>query len=386
MKSGFANNSTTSYSGRKGELVFICSDVHESPMLNSILQRINEEKMLSHIFAIGNQMPFFLATCPKLSRVTTVIKFERFRFNLIEFLKLLRYVKKNRPRILLCNGRRAALLGIALRILLISARLINIRRYGSIHHNGRNTRALFVDVLMGFFFSHQIVVSACVKTLLQKKEYVPLSRMTVIHDGIDTDMLDSYVVAGPKHYPKKKSHPFQILVVSRTDYWKNVHLIVGAFNSFIKSWPDAKLTLIGPQGDFDLEVNRLLAKLDTRNYERICHHVNVFPYIRETDLFIHVPEKPCAEAFGLVYLEAIYLGASALFSKSGIINEIPETLRAYDVQHELTEQAILASLTRLRQLKFDSETNKLKLRRYIKTNYSLQRVSDEYLSFLSQNM
>jgi glycosyltransferase involved in cell wall biosynthesis len=46
-------------------------------------------------------------------------------------------------------------------------------------------------------------------------------------------------------------------------------------------------------------------------------------FFQEIDVFVHVPTSRTAEAFGLVYLEALASGVTCIFTLSGIVAEFP---------------------------------------------------------------
>jgi glycosyltransferase involved in cell wall biosynthesis len=95
---------------------------------------------------------------------------------------------------------------------------------------------------------------------------------------------------------------------------------------------------------------------------------------------VHVPIGKNDEAFGLVYIEALASGVKCIFTKSGILNEIPEiekyaSIVDFENSDEIFEAILGISSQKL--IRFQS------LPDGILEEYSLERMSKKYLQIVT---
>jgi glycosyltransferase involved in cell wall biosynthesis len=90
---------------------------------------------------------------------------------------------------------------------------------------------------------------------------------------------------------------------------------------------------------------QILSNLDPNCYQIDESILDVSDFFNSIDIFVHVPIGKLEEAFGLVYIEALASGVQCVFTKSGVLNEIPEIEKyASIVDYENSEEILEAIL------------------------------------------
>ena len=100
---------------------------------------------------------------------------------------------------------------------------------------------------------------------------------------------------------------------------KGIKFISEAFSEYYKINTNCDLTIIGEESDSAREVRQNLSHLPSSAYKLIPKISDTKAFYSEIDLFIHVPIRETAEAFGLVYIESLFSGVHCIFTRSGII-------------------------------------------------------------------
>lgn len=300
---------------RGDTLAVFLSEVDHSPLLDSILTGLMEEEFQIRIYLVSQRIPQFLEKNELLIANTTILPDFRFfrRARLILFLS--RRLRAEKPNKVFCSGRRAAQVGILAGTFCGVKNRIHIRHYGDIHHELPKMLSLLLDKLVNSLSTKIVAVSPSARKTLCDREKVIESKLVLIWNGVDfprSTCID-----------RKPNTTYQILVVSRTEHYKNVSTIVKAYAKYVKVFPASKLVIIGAAGDDEVNVSHLLSTLPENSFERITHYTNSLNWLQKSDLFIHVPTGRNREAFGLVYIEGLLSGTQCIFSLSGILPDIP---------------------------------------------------------------
>jgi glycosyltransferase involved in cell wall biosynthesis len=145
-----------------------------------------------------------------------------------------------------------------------------------------------------------------------ENEYVNSNKVVVINNSISDGFLQS-------HRQFRMGDTLKIGVVSRLTELKGVNNIAEAFAEYFKINTNCKLTIIGEESDSAKVVRQKLSQLPPTAYSFIRNISDTKTFYSEIDIFIHVPIRETAEAFGLVYLESLFSGVHCIFTKSGIV-------------------------------------------------------------------
>ena len=134
--------------------------------------------------------------------------------------------------------------------------------------------------------------------------------------------------------------------------------------------------IIGEESDSALDIRQTLSHLPDSSYRFISSISDTKTFYSDIDIFVHVPIRETAEAFGLVYLEALFSGVHCIFTKSGIISA-DECLSKYcRIVNFQDSDAIFQGIVRFA----NHGTEENEISRDIIARYSPERMKDSYKS------
>jgi glycosyltransferase involved in cell wall biosynthesis len=110
-------------------------------------------------------------------------------------------------------------------------------------------------------------------------------------------------------------------VVARYERIKGVEPIVVAFESLLKTYPEACLVLANARGRRAGAVRALLEQLPAGSFREIPFEEDMPALFKTFDVFVHAPLDPRLEAFGQVYVEAMAAGVPCIAVPAGIACE-----------------------------------------------------------------
>ena len=85
-------------------------------------------------------------------------------------------------------------------------------------------------------------------------------------------------------------------------------------------------------------------QLPSKNYEIESINWDMPGFLKSINVLVHVPLEPDAEAFGLVYIEALASGTPSIFTISGILNELENPERYFAVVPSRDSNSIFQKL------------------------------------------
>ena len=175
----------------------------------------------------------------------------------------------------------------------------------------------------------------------------------------------------------KDNYP-EIGVVSRLTTWKGVHFTAKAFVKFSKLYPNAKLVIIGEPSDSFAAVRETLSAVNPRQYVFHNNDLNISETFAKFDIFIHVPISPLAEAFGLVFIEAMVLGIPSIFTKSGVIQDFETPENFFYMVPYSDDESIFNEMIKITQ----NSEEKLPIDPVLLSQYSKESMTKKYLDAL----
>jgi glycosyltransferase involved in cell wall biosynthesis len=238
-------------------------------------------------------------------------------------VQLRKIFRKMRPDIVHAHLADASIAGM------IAARLSGIEdRVHTRHHSTEchvyYPHGVYYDKLVNRLSKQIVAPTQIVKETLVEKEGVDPRRITLIHHGYDLTEFDGSEAGTAEiraKYGLDGSYPV-IGVISRFVEWKGVQFIIPAFARLLKQYPKAKLVMANAAGNYTDQIDGLLEKeLAPHQYLKIGFEEKVFDLCRNFDVFVHVPIRRDAEAFGQTYIEALYSKLPSIFTFSGVAHE-----------------------------------------------------------------
>jgi glycosyltransferase involved in cell wall biosynthesis len=114
------------------------------------------------------------------------------------------------------------------------------------------------------------------------------------------------------------------------------------------------------------------------------HESIVEEFLNSLDFFVHVPLRPESESFGLVFLEAIFMQRTCVFTESGELFENDLLRPFFNTVHYNSVEGIAS---KIRLLMEGSEVEKLPPSRQfeiILSRYSLEKMCESYIQLLGE--
>lgn len=232
---------------------------------------------------------------------------------------------KWKPDLVNCHLPEGTLIG------LLAAKFSGIkRRLYTRHHSTLNhdyhPHAIKYDRWSNALASKIIAVSGTVKEVLVKKEDVAPEKVMVVEHCLDLDKFenvsksDTDAVRSRNGIPKDR---IVIGVIARYTKWKGIQYIIDAFSKLYEEHPDIHLVLANARkGDYIDEITTKLSQLADGSFTEIEFEKDLYALHRAFDFFVHTPIDSYSEAFGQIYIEALASKTPAVFSCSGIGNDI----------------------------------------------------------------
>lgn len=243
---------------------------------------------------------------------------------------------------------------------LIAAKLVGIKkriytRHHSTYHHDYFPKAVKYDRMVNYLATDIIAISANVKDVLLRLEGADKKKIHLVYHGFNmtefNNVSDDRVNDLKNKYHINDRYPV-IGLISRFTRWKGIQYAIPAFQKLLNDYPNALLVLANTSGEYALEINKMLSRLDKRNFVTIKHEYDFMALYHLFDFFVHVPINKHAEAFGQTYVEALAFGIPSVFTLSGIACEfIIDRQNALVVKHESSDEIYYALQTLLKDHK-----------------------------------
>ena len=132
----------------------------------------------------------------------------------------------------------------------------------------------------------------------------------VVHHGIDIPY---------KLFQDKKNNGCEIIIIGRLEILKGQFYVIEALPQILKHFPECKLTLVG-NGSYEDKLEKLVQKLNLGDkVSFLGFQKDPYEFIANADIIL-IPSL--AEAFGLVFLEAMAIGTPIIAFDVPAGNEI----------------------------------------------------------------
>lgn len=235
-------------------------------------------------------------------------------------LQLIAHLRKLKPDVVHCHLQQANLLGLSAAWLLRIPRRIYTRHHSDYHFRYFPGGVKW-DKLVNRLSTDIVAPSDGVKRVLTDYEHAPEAKITVINHGFDLAYFNE-VPADRKAALRAEYNPSRkgpvVGVISRFTKLKGIQYIIPAFRRLLETHPDALLLLFNAAGDYQQEINAMLADLPEGSYRTVRFEAELNAVYSLFDVFLQVSTDTFIEAFGQTYVEALAAGVPSVFTLSGI--------------------------------------------------------------------
>ncbi len=244
-------------------------------------------------------------------------------------LGLVRGFRAMRPAIVHAHISTGVLLGLLAAVLARVPGRVQTRHHSTHNHLYHPLKGVAYDKIANHL-SHRIISpSSGTRDVLVDLEGAATSKVHVVPHGF------VFPDAPPPAQPQRMQGGTgpHIAMASRPVAWKGIRHAILAFRKVLEIHPTARLDLYGwvatPHAS---ELMSLLVTLPAGSWRTIGFEPGFLRLLEGYDLFVHVPEDERAEAFGLVYIEALATGIPCVFTVSGVLKDIdPSGLHGLDI-------------------------------------------------------
>jgi glycosyltransferase involved in cell wall biosynthesis len=358
---------------KNGALVLV-SDTGPSHLFMSIIESMLEANFKPHVILLDANSSKMLDQILALGITCEVIERSGKSDSLALIWNTIRKIRSKNYSIVFASGQHATLFGISSAYLARVPKRIYIRHHSdSNFYNCKSSmrliRGYLFDVIINFLATQIVAVSRVVKNHLINHEYVESKKVVIINNSVPTDFLN-------EHRLFRSGDTLKIGVIARLTELKGVKYTAAAFSDYHKLDDNCVLTIIGEELESARDIRQTLSHLPDSSYRFISNISDTKNFYSEIDIFVHVPIRETAEAFGLVYLEALFSGVHCIFTKSGIISA-DELLSKYcSIVNFQDTNAILQEIIRFTSHNIE----KKKLSIDILERYSPERMKSHYKS------
>ena len=198
-------------------------------------------------------------------------------------------------------------------------------------------RGYFFDISCNLLATQIVAVSSVVRNQMISHEFAKEKKVTTIENSVSERFRRI-------HRKYKNGEKLKIGVISRQTKLKGIEYVAEAFSEYYKENQNSELIIVGANSDSSNEISKILNHLPQEAYEFVTRVSDVLEFYSEIDIFIHVPITETAEAFGLVYLEALFSGVYCVFTRSGIISTDNELIDYCEIVKYKDSKSILTSI------------------------------------------
>lgn len=305
-------------------ITYVLSDILYSDQFNYLFN--NKKKFnqsLSVIFINNNKKGSLLINSAKRNK----IPYKSYLYNnkidlIIIFFKIFFAYINWKSQVVHCHLRKAEFLGLLCAFILRIKKRIFTRHHGD--ENSFFLKGRLFDNLINFLSTEIVAISKVTYFLLKHKNYFTKKKIKLIHHGFNLNELK---------YSSKKRNIFRtklgikknnlvIGIISRFVDWKGINHSIAAFKKFLLINNNAILLIVNLNGNCHEKIRKLIKTIPKKNIRILNFQKNIISLYSSFDIFIHVPVRRFAEAFGQVIYEAIMFNIPSIFTKSGIACEI----------------------------------------------------------------
>lgn len=354
----------------------IISEVHSSPQILAILKGLKSSNAKLEVIFFGVKTSPLFRELIQLE-CNLILKKPLSKSGIFRNIPfLLGYLTRKRPLIVFCSGFLVSAVAMPLSLFSGVPQRMYIRHHSNLHSRYHSNRGLILDKLTALTATKIVAVSKIVLDLVKSELNSNARKAIQISNGIDIEMF-----RGKKQNRNEFKQKNQIIIgsIARQTDWKGVQWTAEAFVKLHSMNPNSSFHLVGAPADTSDKILKILSSIDSNCYLIEETIENIGDFYNSVDIFVHVPIGTKDEAFGLVYIEALASGVKCIFTKSGVLNEIPEIEKYASIVGFENSEEIFEAILEISSQKFMGRPS---LPQEILEEYSLERMSKQYLQLL----
>jgi glycosyltransferase involved in cell wall biosynthesis len=267
---------------------------------------------------------------------------------------LMKHLRRARPDIIHTNLLDATFFGLIAGWLTGIGKRVYTRHHSTHNHKYHPIKGVLYDRLCNALAHRIVAISLSTKEVLLRWEGVPEQKVVLIYHGYE--MQNPHVANEPllaqleaRYQVRQDGRGPVVGIISRPFAWKGLDHSIRSLMQVSKYHPRLQVLLFNWKSTPDREgYERLLAELPLGAWRTVDFEPNVVQLFHTFDVFVHVPEDQHAEAFGLVYAEALMSGVPCVFTRSGIMHDLDaQRLRGVSVVPFKDAEAIAHAIRQL---------------------------------------
>ncbi|MCB0794458.1 MAG: glycosyltransferase [Flavobacteriales bacterium] len=241
--------------------------------------------------------------------------------------KLMRLLRDRRPDVVHTNLLDAAFVGLLAAWLSGIRGRVNTRHHAMHNHKYHPIKGVLYDRILNALSTRIIAITHSNQEILIDKEGVQKEKVLMLHHGFDMEQARKdparMAMLRERYADMLDGHGPIVGIISRPFDWKGLDHSIPALERIFDHYPDARVLLFNWRSTpFSDRYERMLGSLPKGSWRTIEFEPGVDQMFHLFDVFVHVPEDRFAEAFGLVYIEALLAGVPSIFTSSGIMHDL----------------------------------------------------------------
>ena len=288
----------------------------------------------------------------------------------IVIFRILLIIFRERITGIYLSGQIACLIGLVASFMARVPKRIFTRHHSdsnySVNSKSLNLiRAKLFDKFCNRVATKIVAVSPLVSELLITNEKVNSKKVINIDNSIS-------VVPKERELKLKNGSSFTIGVISRMTEIKGIEYVAEAFCKLYEKNSNYNLMIVGEASDSTDKILNILRDIPKDKFKIIPKIYDVSTFYSSIDVFVHVPIRQDAEAFGLVYLEAIFSSIPCVFTVSGILKNNDELMRFFKAVDYMSAQEIQIAIEEVMNGDYENRVLPLDLVNHFSTNRMIE--------------
>ncbi len=327
------------------QYIFLLSEFNHSNQFETILQSCVCKEIDIEVIYIGEKSSFY-TFLQKNNIPTTFISVKAKKiFQLFTLIRALLWVAKNKK--MFVSGQRASSLALIVTFFL-RFQFVVWRHHSDLHKNRNLFVPKLLDRLLCFRSRKLLAVTPHHKRYLTSQERLPREKIDILWGGFDVSELLEHRRSNLNGNFHRNNQQLELKfgVCSRVVFEKGIQYVVAAFSEFLSLGHTGRLIIRG-EGPYKGILLRNLP-VDTLNQIEFMPRVQTpLDFYSTIDVFIHVPINEYTESLGMVYLEGMASGIPCIFTKSGVLNDLPQVEGYVQIVPFCDSKAILESMIKI---------------------------------------
>jgi glycosyltransferase involved in cell wall biosynthesis len=317
------------------KVLYIISRVSKSKDLEVLARHWDQERYRMEVVLVNGvpdcdvQQDFLAASIP-----CTTLLYRGPRDIPRTIAALVRHIRASRPYIVHTHLQEASLMGLVAARIAGVQRRVHTRHQATVNHREHPVKGVLYDRICNALAEHIVAISGPCRDVLVQREGVAPEKVTLIHHGFDLDQRPPYAPDRntarlcDRYGIGREGHGPVVALIARPIAIKGLDHAIAAFAELLGTHPRAQCVIFNWCHTTQIDhYQRLLDRLPAGSWRTVAPMPEIWSMYPAFDVFLHVPIDRDAEAFGLVYIEALLSGTPSVFTRSGVMADVePERL------------------------------------------------------------